>query len=81
MESNKGQDKTTIWDGDKLKFVIVLKKFYACIILKNNSKGLALNCLDIVKYTFPEYGRQPIKGLTFVEDPWSVLFQELEPKD
>ena len=49
---DKGQDKPHIWDGDIFKLGIILKNVYDCIGMKNNSKGVTLNCLYIPKNTF-----------------------------
>ena len=72
MESNKGYDKPSIWDGDIFKIVIVLNNFYAWIGLNNNSKGVSLTWLEILKDTLMNPGGKPIEDLSFVEDPWLV---------
>ena len=61
-ESDKGQDKPTIWDGNMFKLVIVLKNFYTCIEMEKKSKCVTLTYLVILMGTFTDPDRQPIEG-------------------
>ena len=62
QEYNKGHNKPPIWDWGIYKLGIVLNKLYAWLRLENNSKGVSLTWLAILKDTSPHLGGKPIEG-------------------
>ena len=79
-DSDKGSDKPPIWEGDIFKFPTWLERFYAWIGLKQNSRGVSLTWLLIMKDTTVDAAGNAIEGPLFDEDPWSIKFRNSAPE-
>ena len=69
-EYDKGKDKPPVWNDSIFKYWVFLNQFYAWIKLKNNSKGVGINCLDILMDTFMDLSGGAIEGPNCTEDEW-----------
>ena len=58
-----------------------MNRYYAWIGLKNNSKGIQLTWLFLLKDTKNDADGNPFKGPAFAEDLWSIYFRNTSPEN